>query len=140
MVMLIFFMSLLPRFTCRDDMFAVKFLDNSKLLLLHPFVSLSSESHWELLIWFELYLFHCLSFIAIFKWASFGSFKLIFLNVFYNYLPTFYQKKNSLLEKIFSNKLLIIVFLFFKSSVKNFISLISWLELILGQSLWALWD
>ena len=34
----------------------------------------------------------------------------------------------------------IIVFLFFNSSRKNFISSVSWLELILGQSFWALWD
>ena len=33
-----------------------------------------------------------------------------------------------------------IVFLFFNSSSRNFISTVSWLELILGQSFWALWD
>ena len=41
--MLIFFMSLFPRFTCRD-MLTVPLLNNLSLSLLHPFVSLSSES------------------------------------------------------------------------------------------------
>ena len=44
MHMLIFFMSLFPRFTCRNDMLAVTLFDNLSLSLLHPFVSLSFES------------------------------------------------------------------------------------------------
>ena len=66
-----FFMSLFPRFTCHDDMLAVALLDNLSLSLAHPFALFSSEP----LI--TLYLFWIIYF-AIFKWVSFGSFKLIF--------------------------------------------------------------
>ena len=42
MIMLIFFMSLFVRFTCRDDVLVV-ISDNLSLSLLHPFVSLSFQ-------------------------------------------------------------------------------------------------
>ena len=60
----LFFMSLFPRFTCRD-MLTVPLLNNLSLSLLHPFVSLSSESLRTSYVLSYIY-FIVLSFITIF--------------------------------------------------------------------------
>ena len=64
LMLIFFFMSLFPRFTCRD-MLTVPLLNNLSLSLLHPFVSLSSESLRTSYVLSYIY-FIVLSFITIF--------------------------------------------------------------------------